>query len=141
VTALSRISAPISLRQQHHLVFISKFNKHMLYLPGLKNIVADFSSPPPPRSYLELLPPQRRQIQLTLKPWLLSETAAQKHSICSAVHLSNLPSDKQALNAWLVMFPWEFFIPSFQQNSEKTFFAFAQHFPSWEASLSAPCVF
>jgi hypothetical protein len=49
--------------------------------------------------------------------------------------------DKQVFNTWLAMFSREFFVPSSQQNSEKIYFAFAQHFPSWEARLSAPCVF
>ncbi len=47
MTALSRFSAPISQRQQCHLAFISEFNVQMLYLPGLKNVFADFSSHPP----------------------------------------------------------------------------------------------
>jgi hypothetical protein len=46
VTAISRVSAPISPRQQCHLAFISEFNVEMLYLPGLKNVVADFLSHP-----------------------------------------------------------------------------------------------
>jgi hypothetical protein len=46
VTAISRVSAPISPRQQCHLVFISEFNVELLYLPGLKNVVADFLSHP-----------------------------------------------------------------------------------------------
>ncbi len=45
-TAISRASAPISPRQQCHLAFISEFNVQMLYLPGLKNVVADFLSRP-----------------------------------------------------------------------------------------------
>jgi hypothetical protein len=40
------MSAPISPRQQHHLAFISEFNVQLLYLPGLKNVVADFLSRP-----------------------------------------------------------------------------------------------
>jgi hypothetical protein len=48
VTALSRVSTPISPRQQRHLAFISEFNVQLLYLPGLKNFVADFLSRPPP---------------------------------------------------------------------------------------------
>jgi hypothetical protein len=44
VTVISRISAPISARQQCHLAFISEFNVQLLYLPGLKNVVADFLS-------------------------------------------------------------------------------------------------
>ncbi len=50
VTALSHVSAPILPLQQRHLAFISEFNVQMLYLPGLKNVIADFlSCPPPPR--------------------------------------------------------------------------------------------
>jgi hypothetical protein len=49
VTALSRISAPISPRQKRHLAFISEFNVQLLYLPGLKNVVADFLSRPIPQ--------------------------------------------------------------------------------------------
>jgi hypothetical protein len=50
VTAISRVSTPISPRQQRHLVFISEFNVQLLYLPGLKNVVADFMPRPPPPS-------------------------------------------------------------------------------------------
>jgi hypothetical protein len=46
VTAISRVSAPISPSQQRHLAFISEFNVQMLYLPGLKNVVAYFLSCP-----------------------------------------------------------------------------------------------
>ncbi len=46
VTAISHVSAPISPRQQCHLAFISEFNVQLLYLPGLKNVVADFLSRP-----------------------------------------------------------------------------------------------
>jgi hypothetical protein len=48
VTAISRVSTPISSRQQRHLAFISEFNVQLLYLPGFKNVVADFMSRPPP---------------------------------------------------------------------------------------------
>jgi hypothetical protein len=139
VTALCRITAPISPRQQCHLAFISEFIVQMLYLPSLKNVVVNFLShppPPPPPS-----PPRQRQIQLTLKPWPPSKTAVQKRSVCSEVHPSNLLSDKQVLNAWLATWLREFFVSLSQQNSEKTFFAIEKHFPPWEAGLSAPCVF
>jgi hypothetical protein len=46
VTAISRVTAPISPRQQRHLAFISEFNAQILYLNGLKNVVADFLSRP-----------------------------------------------------------------------------------------------
>jgi hypothetical protein len=68
VTALSRVSAPISQPQQRHLSFISEFNVQMLYLLGLKNVVAKFLvllTPPPPWSNFELSSPRWRQIQLT----------------------------------------------------------------------------
>ncbi len=42
VSALSCVSVSISPRQQRQLALISKFNIQMLYLPGLKNVVADF---------------------------------------------------------------------------------------------------
>ncbi len=132
MTTLSHVSAPISPQQQCHLAFISEFNVSILYLPGLKNVVADFLSHPPPHwSHLEPSPLRLRRIQLTLKPWLLSITAVQKCSICSAVHPSNLLSNKQVLNAWLAIFPRKFFVPLSQQNSEKkTFFCICIAFPT-----------
>ncbi len=42
VTALSRVSITVSPRQQRHPAFISEFNVQLLYLPVLKNVVADF---------------------------------------------------------------------------------------------------
>jgi hypothetical protein len=68
------------------------------------------------------------------------QSPVQKRSVRSAVHRSNLLSDKEALNAWLPMFPREVFHPNVPAEFRKYFFAFAQHFPSWEAGLSAPCV-
>jgi hypothetical protein len=50
VTAISCISAPISPRQQRHLSFVSEFNVQFLYLPSLKNVVADFLSRPTPQA-------------------------------------------------------------------------------------------
>jgi hypothetical protein len=47
VTALSHVSVPISQWQQYNIAFISEFDVQMLYLPGLKNLVADFLSRPP----------------------------------------------------------------------------------------------
>jgi hypothetical protein len=48
VSALTRFSIPISPKQQRQVAFISEFNIQMLYLPGLKNDVADFLSRPSP---------------------------------------------------------------------------------------------
>ncbi len=39
-------SAPILPRQQRHPAFITEFNVELLYLPALKNVVADFLSRP-----------------------------------------------------------------------------------------------
>jgi hypothetical protein len=47
MTELSLVCAPISLRQQRQLAFISEFNVQMLYLPGLKNVIANFWPAPP----------------------------------------------------------------------------------------------
>jgi hypothetical protein len=69
VTALSCVLTPISPRQQRHLAFISEFNVQLLYLPGLKNVVADFMSRPSPPPPLELSPPRRRQIQWISRRW------------------------------------------------------------------------
>jgi hypothetical protein len=44
--AITHFLAPISPRQQRHQAFISEFNVQLLYLPGLKNVVAYFLSRP-----------------------------------------------------------------------------------------------
>jgi hypothetical protein len=83
ITALSRVSTPISPRQQRHLAFISEFNVQLLYLPGLKKCCCGFSistTPPPPP--LEQSPPRRRRIQWISRRWPPSKTVAQKRSVC-----------------------------------------------------------
>jgi hypothetical protein len=107
VSALTRVSVPISPRQQRQLAFISEFNIQMLYLPGHKNVVADLLS--------QLSPPKPS------KQWPPSKIAAQKHSVCSVEHLSNLPFVKQALTAWLRMFQQAFFVPLSRKSSVKIF--------------------
>jgi hypothetical protein len=119
VTALSRVSTPISPRQQCHLAFISEFNVQLLYLPGLKNVADFFSRPPPPP--LEQSPPRWRQIQWILKRWPPSKTVAQKCSVCWAAHLLNWLSARQALNAWLATFLLALFAQLFPSSSEKNF--------------------
>jgi hypothetical protein len=137
LTAFSCVSAPILPQQQLLFALISEFNVQMLYLPGLKNVIGDFLFH---WSHLELLPPQRQQIQLTLKPWLLSKIPVQKCSVCLAVHLSKLGFRKQALNAWLATFQLEFSTPLSQQNSEETFFT-CTIFPTLGGSpLSVLCL-
>ncbi|OBQ33901.1 MAG: hypothetical protein AN484_26985, partial [Aphanizomenon flos-aquae WA102] len=48
LAAMTRISPPISPRQQRHLAFISEFNVLLVYVPGPENVVADFLSRPQP---------------------------------------------------------------------------------------------
>jgi hypothetical protein len=43
------VSVPILPQQQRHLAFISEFIVQLLYLPGLKNVAADFLSRPHPK--------------------------------------------------------------------------------------------
>jgi hypothetical protein len=144
VTALSHVSDPILPRQQRHLAFISEFNVQMLYLPGLKNIVADFlsrPSPPPPES-AETVAASVAADPVNSMLWSPSKTAAHKRSTCFVVHPPNLPFAKQALNTSLVMSQQAVFAPLSHKNSEKTiFFSFPQHFTSWEAHLSAYGIF
>ncbi len=107
-------------QQQRHLAFISEFNVQLLDLPGLKNVVADFSSRPP-RSPLEQSPPRRRQIQWISKRWPPSKTVAQKRSVCWAAHLLNWLSARQALNPWLATFLLALFALLSPSSSEKIF--------------------
>jgi hypothetical protein len=136
LTALSCVSTPILPRQQCHLAFISEFNVQMVDLPHLKNVIADFLShlTLPHRSHLALSSPRQRWTQLTSNPWPTSKTAVWKCSVCSVVHPSNLLSG------------WRCFHGSFLSHCpskilKRHYFAFAQHFPPWEAGLSVPCVF
>ncbi len=120
VTAISRVSAPISPRQQHHLAFISEFNVQILYLPGLKMSLPIFS-PAQTKQLLDQSPPRRRQNQWISKRWPPSKTVAQKCRVCWAAHPLNWLSARQALNAWLEIFPQAIFAQLFPSNSEKTF--------------------
>jgi hypothetical protein len=117
VTALS-----LSPHQQHHLAFISEFNVQMLYLPGLKNIFADFLSRPSPhpQNLLKQSPPRQRQIQSISKLWQPSKIAAQKCSACLAAHPSNLlfAAGTQCLAGNVTT---GVFRQLSQKNSEKTF--------------------
>jgi hypothetical protein len=56
-----------------------------------------------------------------LKPWPLSKIAAQKRSVCLAVHPSKLRFGKQALNAWLAA-PLQVFSPSCSKKVQKAVF-------------------
>jgi hypothetical protein len=111
VSALTRVSVPISPQQQRQLAFISEFNIQMLYLPGLKNVVADFLSRPSPPGPTGTVAATVAADPVDFEQWLPSKIAVQKRSVCSAEHLSNLPFAKQALTAWLEKFQQAFFVP------------------------------
>jgi hypothetical protein len=78
VTAISRVSALISPRQQRHLAYISEFNWQMLYLPGLKNVVADFLSCPI-KLPLDQSPRHWRQTQWISNRWPRDAAFARRH--------------------------------------------------------------
>ncbi len=86
VIAISRVSAPLSPRQQRHLAFISEFNVQILYLPNLKMSLLIFC-PAQTKQPLDQSPPLRRQIQWISKRWPPSKTVAQKCSVCWAASL------------------------------------------------------
>jgi hypothetical protein len=120
VTSLSRVSVSISPRQQRHLAFISEFNEQLLYLPGLKNIVADFLSRLPPQS--------TRTVAATAAadPLDFKEMAAKKNHFAETQRLlgaypSNWLSTRQALNTWLVTFPLAFSAQLFPSTSGMIF--------------------
>jgi hypothetical protein len=73
VTALSSVSDPVSPRQQCLLAFISEFNVQLLYLPGLKNVVADFLSHPTPQAARSVATP------MAADPVDCAEMAAEQH--------------------------------------------------------------
>jgi hypothetical protein len=90
VTALSRVSTPISPRQQRHLAFISEFNVQLLYLPGLKNVVADF--------FIPTTPPSTGTVAATAAadPVDLEEMAAEQNRCPETQHLLGGTSLKSA---------------------------------------------
>jgi hypothetical protein len=100
VTAISRVSAPISARQQRHLAFISEFNVQLLYLLGLKNVVADSLSRQT-KQPLDQLPPRRRQIQWISKRWPLSKAAARNAALVGR-HITKIgfPPDRHSMPGW-----------------------------------------
>ncbi len=120
VSALTRVSVPISPRQQRQLAFITKFNIQMLYLPGLKNVVADFLSRPSP-------PEPTGNVAAAADPVDFEAMAAEqnscaeKRSVCSAKHLSNLPFTKQVLTTWLGMIQQVFFVLLSRKSSAEIF--------------------
>ncbi len=71
---------------------------------------------------LDQSPPRQRQNQWILKRWPPSKTVAQKRSVCWPAHPLNWLFARQALNAWLEMFPQAIFDQLFPSNSEKNIF-------------------
>jgi hypothetical protein len=96
----------ISHRQQCHLAFISEFNVQLLYLPGLKNVVAVFfPAPSPPTNHWN----SRRHSSGRSSG--LEEMAAEQNRCAETQRLLGGTSLKlafrqtgAALNAWLVTF-------------------------------------
>jgi hypothetical protein len=118
VSALTRVSVPISPRQHRQLAFISEFNTQILYLPGPKNVVVDFLFRPSP---LELTVNVAVADPIDFEAMAAKQNSWQKHSVCSAEHSSNSPFAKQALTAWLGMFQRAFFAPLSRKNSAEIF--------------------
>jgi cleavage and polyadenylation specificity factor subunit 1 len=121
VSALTRVSVPISPRQQRQLAFISEFNIQMLYLPGLKNVVADFLSRPSPPEPTGNVAAAAAADPVDFKAMTAEQNNCAEFSVCSAEHLSNLPFTKQALTAWLGMFQQAFFVPLSRKSSIEIF--------------------
>jgi hypothetical protein len=92
----------------------------LLYLPGLKNVVADFLSHPNQTTTGSVA------AMLVADPVDFKEMAAEQHS-CPEMHQLlggtslKLAFARQALNAWLETFPSTLFAPLFPSNSEKPF--------------------
>jgi hypothetical protein len=93
---------PISPWQQRHLAFISEFIVQMLYLPGLKHVVADFFIPPTPPPK-----PSGTVATTTAEDPIDFEAMAAEQNRCAetehlfAVHPSKLHFGMQAFNALL----------------------------------------
>jgi hypothetical protein len=140
---LAHVSVPISPRQQRHLAFISVFSVQMLYLPELKNVVADFLSPPSPS-----LPKASETVAaLVVADPIDFEAMAAEQNHCaetqrllsgSSLQLAFRPAGAQRLAADVST---GIFHPIAPKNSEKTFFPFSQHFTSREARLPVHGIF
>ncbi len=103
-------------------MFISRFNVQLLYLPGLKNVVADFLFCPLSKSTGTVA------ATAVADPVDFEEMAA-KQNRCAETQLLlggtslKLAFARQALNAWLVTFPLAFSAQLFPSGSKKIFFA------------------
>jgi hypothetical protein len=99
------------------LAFISEFNVQLLYLPGLKNVIADFLSRPN-QTAAESVATTSAADPVDFEEMAAEQNRCQKSRVCWVAHLSNWLSARQALNAWLEMFPQEIFTQLFPLNSE-----------------------
>ncbi len=93
----------------------------MLYLPGLKNVVADILSRPSPPERTGNVATAAAANPVGFKAMAANKIAAQKRSVCLEEHLSNLPFAKQVLTAWLGMFQRAFFVPLSLKSSIEIF--------------------
>jgi hypothetical protein len=92
--------------------FISEFNVQLLYLPGLKNVIADFLSCPPPQTTGSFA------ATTAADPVDYEEMAAEQHRCPETQRLLGGTSLKLA---WLETFPLALFTPLSPLNSEKLF--------------------
>jgi hypothetical protein len=144
VTAFSRVSVPIFPRQQHHLAFISEFSLQILYLQGLKNVVADFfvSPFPTPLESAETVAASEAADPINLKAMAAEQNCCaetQRLLRSSSLQLIFLLSRRSTPR-------WQCFnrhlLPICPRKIQKIhFFPFAQHFTSWEARLLAYGIF
>jgi hypothetical protein len=100
------------------LAFISEFNVQLLYLPGLKNVVANYLSFPN-QTVTGSVAATSAADPVDFEEMAAEQTVAQKCSVCWATNLSNWLSARQVLNAWLEMFPQAIFTQLCPFNSEK----------------------
>jgi hypothetical protein len=107
VTAISRVSAPIS-QQQRHWALISKFNVQLLYLPGLINVVANFC-PPPNQTTTGSVATMSEADPVDFEEKAAEQNRCPETQRFPGTHPSNMLSTRQALNAWLKMFPQAIF--------------------------------
>jgi hypothetical protein len=100
---------PISPKHQRQLAFISEFNVQMLFLPGLKNVVADFLFRPPPSPE----PSGTVAATTVADPVDFEAKAAEQNSCTETQCLLGGSSLKIAfwLDTWLAMFQLEFSSP------------------------------
>jgi hypothetical protein len=102
---LSYVSFPISPRQQHHLAYISEFNVQLLYLPGLKNVFADFLSRPLPKSTETVTATAAADLVDFEEQAHEQNRCAETQRLLGGTSLKLAFHPRQALNAWLVTFP------------------------------------